>query len=130
MYFMYYCVDVCVFKWILIVKMKKRKYILCHSLLDGFRQDLWRRKLAIKALSHLRRMLKKWKFEMALGLGRWFQRFRIFESGFCPFRFLSFKPPQTKGHMLHKNVLLPYAISARIWILAFRIWYSNCKSQY
>ena len=66
------------------------------------------------------------------GVGRWFHRFRMFETGFCPdcVRFLPFRSPQTKGHMLYKNVLLPYAISARIWILTFRIWYSNCKSHY
>ena len=74
---------------------------------------------------------------MALGLGRWFQRFRwfqkfrIFESGFCPFcvRFLPSAPTNERTHVV-QNAFWPYAVSARIWILAFRIWYSNCKSQY
>ena len=62
---------------------------------------------------------------------RWFQKFRIFESGFCPFcvRFLPSAPTNERTHVV-QNALWPYAVSARIWILAFRIWYSNCKSQY
>ena len=39
------------------------------------------------------------------GVGRWFHRFRMFETGFCPdcVRFLPFRSPQTKGHMLYKT---------------------------
>ena len=38
------------------------------------------------------------------GAGRWFQRFVMFKR-FCPdcFRFLRFRPPQTKGRMLYKK---------------------------
>ena len=44
------------------------------------------------------------------GVGRWFHRFRMFETGFCPdcVRFLPFRSPQTKGHMLYKK--RPFAL--------------------
>ena len=64
------------------------------------------------------------------GVGRWFQRYWFFESGFCPdcVWFLPFRPHflQMKWHM--SFCLLCRQQSAQIWILAIRIWFSNCQS--
>ena len=54
-------------------------------------------------------------------LGRWFQRFRMLESWFCPFCvwFLPFSPPQTKGHFCPKKSLCQVPS-----VLRFRFWHS------